>query len=500
MHWRRKTDMKKYILPLMLLPFVAGAQPLSLKDAVSIGLKNSFDIQSEKVLIEVRKEQITQEDAKFDPIVTANAGAKFSDMPTAYAPYNTDYLREKTYSASAGISKLHHAGFTGAFSLSSRRLDTNNPYENLDPSYKTVLRMDLTLPILKNFGKDINATGLKQREIAMQQARLELYSKMVGKTEEIETAYRNLARTTEVLKLNISARELASELLESDRKRFNAGIVPITEVQEAEAAVAVRDEQVVLAKTGVADAMNKLNSLLNPMEYYDELTTEPLAKNWIEVSTGEEYETALKARPDIENLRAELAKQDLTIKYLKNQELPELDVVNTLGVIGLSGSERTDNHFEGNYADSLYDMSDAEGYEAYIGLSFKYPLGQRASKAQTAAANSEKRRAVYRLKNSEVLIKKEIHDAATIITNSKERYEISLTSIRLAETTLEQEMKKLKEGLSDTFRILKFQNDVISAKIRSINALYDYNRGIAMLYKADGTNLDRLGFKIGEND
>lgn len=490
--------MRKLAAILLLTPALLNAQPLTLRDAVATGLKNSFDIQSEQIVVDIRKNQIEESESRFDPAVSADAGAKFSDRPNSYIPYNLDYLRERTYSASAQISKLHKAGFTGAFSLNTKRIDSNNPYEEMDPTYKTVLRMDLTLPLLKNFGKDINGISIKQREIDMEQAKYDLYYKMVQKTAEIETAYRDLTRTKEIYQYSIRAKELASELLASDRKRFEAGIIPITEVQEAEAAVAARDEQVVLAKTNVGTAMNKLNSLLNSIEYYDELTTEPLTESWVDIDTKDEYDTALKARPDLEKLRAELKKQNLTIKYLKNQELPELDVVNTLGLIGLSGREKNDSHFDGQYQDSYYDMADADGYEMYLGLSLKYPLGNRASKARSASANSEKRRAVYKIKNNEVIIKKEIHDAVTIISNSKERYDISLTSIKLAEKTLEQEMKKLKEGLSDTFRILKFQNDVISAKIRSVNALYDYNRGLAMLYKADGTNLDRLGLKLGE--
>lgn len=56
----------------------------------------------------------------------------------------------------------------------------------------------------------------------------------------------------------------------------------------------------------------------------------------------------------------------------------------------------------------------------------------------------------------------------------------------------------MNEGLSDTFRILKFQDDLIDAQIRSVNALYDHSAGLAVLRRAEGTSLDYFGFKLGE--
>jgi outer membrane protein TolC len=50
-------------------------------------------------------------------------------------------------------------------------------------------------------------------------------------------------------------------------------------------------------------------------------------------------------------------------------------------------------------------------------------------------------------------------------------------------------MERLKEGLSDTFRILDFQEDLIEAGIRRTMALADFNQGLANLYRAMGMNL-----------
>jgi outer membrane protein TolC len=53
-------------------------------------------------------------------------------------------------------------------------------------------------------------------------------------------------------------------------------------------------------------------------------------------------------------------------------------------------------------------------------------------------------------------------------------------------------MERFKEGLSDTFRILDFQDDLIGAHIRKTEALVDFNQGLANLYRAIGINLERF--------
>lgn len=48
----------------------------------------------------------------------------------------------------------------------------------------------------------------------------------------------------------------------------------------------------------------------------------------------------------------------------------------------------------------------------------------------------------------------------------------------------------MQEGLSDSFRLLSFQNALIEARIRRATALTDYRKGLALLYKAMGQNLE----------
>ncbi|MCK4425743.1 MAG: TolC family protein, partial [Deltaproteobacteria bacterium] len=171
-----------------------------------------------------------------------------------------------------------------------------------------------------------------------------------------------------------------------------------------------------------------------------------------------------------------------------------------LGANGLSGGDRPTSFADltvsspqiGSYGDSLSRMSDADGYEWYAGLRFSYPLGNRGTQARYRRAGLEKRQAVYRLKRLEETAEKEVKNSLVTVKRSLERVGVAERFEGLAQTTLTQEMERLKEGLSDTFRILIFQNGVIQARIRKTSAIVDFNQGLANLYRAMGNNLERF--------
>lgn len=110
----------------------------------------------------------------------------------------------------------------------------------------------------------------------------------------------------------------------------------------------------------------------------------------------------------------------------------------------------------------------------------------------TRRAGLEKRQAVYGLKRLEETAEKECKNSLVAVKRSLERVGVAERFEELAQTTLTQEMERLKEGLSDTFRILDFQDEVIGAHIRKTWALVDFNQGLANLYRAIGTNLERF--------
>lgn len=474
---------------------------LTLQEVLFRGLERNFDLQAQRLNLPIADEDVTAESARFDLVADAAVSAAAERTPTAAVSFDDAYARRRQYGATLGLGKEFESGLDARLALESSRLSSNAATPGLDPEYRTYLILDFTQPLLRDFGRAVNTTDLRLADQRLEQARYGYLDQTQRLAEELELAYFELARSHEILRLRIESRELARELLAGNRDKFEAGIVPITEVQEAETAGAARDEQVVFARQQMEIAANRLKNLLE-IGHDDPLAavllrTEPLPgieQAWPPLETA--LTTALVERPDLERQRREIASRDIRLAYFENQKLPRLDLEASLGVNGLSGDAEAPATpgalaNRGDYWRSLDQAASSDGYAWFAGLRFDYPLGNRAAAARYRQAGHEKRQALYRLKGLESTVETEVRNALTAVERGFERVQVAERFQQLADITLSQEMERLSEGLTDTFRILDFQTVVIEARVRKANALVDFNTGLSSLFRAMGANLER---------
>ena len=484
---------------------LAGARVLTLQSALAKGIQYNLDLQVEELNIPISKENVTVDKAEFDPVIEMGISSQEKRTPTAIAFSEEDFDLYRETGGDVGIKKRFQFGLESGLSFKTNRSMNNSSVDALRPQYRNILLLDFTQPLLRDFGTGVNTANLRMSQNLVRQTARGYMDRAQRIGEEIELVYYELAEAQEILRYRIESRELARNLLRGNREKFEAGIVPITEVQQAETAMASRDEEVIFARQQVEIVANRLRDLLG-IRPEDPLYKEPFVTEDIPGTeqTFPDFEqtlaTALEKRPDIKRQHLEIAHQDIKLAYYDNQRLPRLDLEATLGANGLSGGDRPTSFTGltvsspqvGSYGDSLSRMSDADGYEWYAGLRFSYPWGNRATQARYRRAGLEKRQAVYGLKRLEETAEKEVKNSLVTVKRSLERVGVAERTVELAETTLAQEMERLKEGLSDTFRILIFQNSVIQARIRKTGALVDFNQGLANLFRAIGTNLERF--------
>jgi len=481
------------------------ARVLTLQSALAGGIQYNLDLQVEELNIPISKEIVTVEKAEFDPVIEMGISSQEERTPTAIAFSSEDFDLYRETGGDIGIRKKFRFGLESQMSFKTNRSMNNSSVDALRPQYRNILLLDLTQPLLRDFGTGVNTANLRMSQNLVRQTVRGYMDRAQRIGEQIELVYYDLAEAQDILRYRIESRELARNLLRGNREKFEAGVVPITEVQQAETAVASRDEEVIFAQQQVEIVANRLRDLLgirpeNPL-YKEPFVTENIPGT---EQTFPDFEqtmaSALEKRPDIQRQHLEITHQDIKLSYYANQRLPRLDLEATLGANGLSGGDRPTSFSgltvsspqEGSYGDSLSRMSDADGYEWYAGLRFSYPLGNRATQARYRRAGLEKRQAVYGLKRLEEIAEKECKNSLVTVKRSLERVGVAERFEGLAQTTLNQEMERFKEGLSDTFRILDFQDDVIGAHIRKTEALVDFNQGLANLYRAIGTNLERF--------
>ncbi|MBU4317651.1 MAG: TolC family protein [Proteobacteria bacterium] len=475
---------------------------LTLREALIRGVENNLDIKVKKSDVYIAGQNVILNQSAFDPLVDASVAVSESQTPTNYSSYGGDFSEDRRKEGSAGISKKLEMGTRGKLSARTNRAVTNSSTTDLQPEYRDSLVLEITQPLLKDFGPSVNTSDVRVAENQKEQAKLLYFAQINEIVKIIEITYYELAKAVQALEYRIESRELALTLLEGNRKKFASGVVPISEVQSAETIVASRDEQILYARQQVEVISDQLKDLLN-LQSDDPLYAMLIVPEKI-VKTEGTYpamdtalEIALVNRPELQAQRLEIQNRDIKLAYYKNQKLPRVDLSGTFGVNGLSGeykpvySSVPPSEYDGNYGDAFSSMMDRDGYSWRAGINVVYPLGNRAAKTLYSLTREGKQQAIYRYKRIESRTETGVKNAMVNANRSMERLFVAETFESLAAVSLDQEMKRLSEGLSDTFRIVTFQANLIEAKIRKITALVDYHKGLSDLYYNMGTILER---------
>ncbi len=490
--------------------FLNNARVIPLRDALARGLEMNLEVQIEELNIPINQEDVEIERADFDPAVEATLFSNERKTPSSSSLTSGGFNINRQTGGNAALRKKYQFGLDSSLSFSASQTANNSRVDGLRPQYPSQLLLNLTQPLLRDFGL-ANTTALRVSENAVEQS-LQAYVDQAQRTaEEIEVSYYNLAEAVSVYQYRIESKNLGLKLLEGNQAKFEAGLAPISEVQETQTALAERDLSLIAARQLVELAESRLKDLLEIREgdplYAETLVTEAIPEEEMKIPALEDALTqAFANRPDLKTQRLVIEQWALQLEYSRNQKLPRLDLLATLGLNGLSGKERSSvnvggaapppNPHTGDFPDSLGNLVEGDGMEWYVGLRVTYPLGNRAAEARYRQSNTQKQQAIYELKALEGKIETEVNNALINAGRSRERLRVAQEYERLAEISLAQEMQRFNEGTSDTFRILDFQDNVIEARIRKLNALVDFHRGLANLYRASGLNLARHGIEV----
>lgn len=481
----------------------AGERALSLRRALALGIARNLDLKLDELQVPIRREEVTAGDAVFDPALEASVFSRDSRRLTGSIFVPGDTVVNQETGGSLGVRKKFVTGLESRLSLESARLEDNSLVNTLAPEYRSMLVLNLTQPLFKDFGIPINTTELRLARNRVSEAVMGYLGRARQIGLQVELAYYELALAESILQLRISSRRLADELLQGNRERFEQGMVSVSEVDEARAARVGRQEAVIAALQKVEIAENRLKDLLeirigDPLHAV-RLTTVPLSDTEVDFpSRNAALTRARQQRMELQRIQVNLDNQEIRLDFLRNQTLPRLDMNATVGLNGLSGGDRGSRVdptrptlLEGEYGDSWDRMLAGDGYEWSVGLRFSYPLGNRAAEARYSQGRIEKRRIAVLIQRVEGQIETEVQNALVSVNRSRERVAVAREFERLAQKTLSQEMERLQMGLSDTFRVLDFQDKLVEARIRAANAVVDFHRGLAGLYRAIGDNLKR---------
>jgi len=477
-------------------------ESISLTDAAVRALRNNLDISLSRHTKESRLTDIVVEQAKFDPTVSVN-GQYLRTI---------DPLNRPVFGATGGqlnqITRFDQRNhvlsvdaatnlITGGNVDVSYRPTRNSVNQDLadgflfNPVWTGGLSFSVTQPLLKNAGIAINQTFIK---VAQNNAVVEQHifrDRVLTVIASVEQNYWELVYARENVKVAQAALKAAEELLASNRAKAKGGVMSVVDVLQAEAAVASRVEQVLIAEKAIRDEEDQLRTLLNPGE--DELrqnvrvTPIDVPVTYLEpLSLEAAIDTAIEQRPEILQAQKHIESSELNKQFARNQLLPTLSVQGMMGLSGL-GSDYG-GAFTRNFSGDFYNYG--------AGLVFSYPLGNRAAVSAYTRRQLEAKNAEITLASVRHQIILGVREAVRRVQTDFKRIETTQSARILAEKQLKTEQERLKVGLSTTRFVLDFQRDLATAQGNELRAIIDYNKSLSNLDRHKATTLERYHLEL----
>jgi outer membrane protein TolC len=376
----------------------------------------------------------------------------------------------------------------------------------INPRYGSAIRLDITQPLLKNFGPKVSRREILMAEDSLDVSRDQLKNVMLETIYLVEEAYWTLVYAIEDYKVKERSLQLGRNLLAKNKKEVEFGQLAPLEILNAEAVVASREADILQAEALIKRYEEVLKTIIN-VAAEGEVSSQRIVPSdkpdfvAREISRDQCLREALDSRPDLRVLKKTIETKDLNLSVARNQTLPGLDLQFSYWSPGLSGDRliyENDSPLlgvvigkeKGSRYDSLRDSLKLLYKNWTIGLTLSLPLSNFLSRAELAYARTDLSQAQTKLKNLEQQVILEVSDAVRSIETNARRVHAYRLARELSEKRLEAEEKKLAVGLSTNYFVLEFQEQLANAQSAELKALVDYNLSLARLEKATGQGLE----------
>jgi outer membrane protein TolC len=319
----------------------------------------------------------------------------------------------------------------------------------------------------------------KEQEIALQTFRQAQFQMMSNAAMSFWDTY-VAERRVEMRRRSV---EIARTVLNDEQERLRFGRSSETRVASADAAVAQRQVQLFAAEQEVVQTRSDMRTFVAGLEDDAKLDIDPNVSLIRQANVPDRMtalEKAFQFRPEYIASKIRADKEDVRIKFAKNNRLPQLDLIASYGINGLSDS------FSNSWADAW-----SKDYETmYAGIEFKMLLGgNKRAKSELTAAQLRKHQALLEIRAAEVSIHTSVDTALHNLATALKQVRAMEGIVRTNERLLEVEMSRYQAGQSNSREVLEIEERLNDAKETLIESQANLQKAMIGLSLAEGTLL-----------
>ncbi len=526
-------------------PFVG----LAIDDAVSMALARNTDLAIAQSNRRIAAFEIVAAKGAYDTTFQVQPSYQVEVQPPV-SPLNSGPnggpITQITAGAQAAFVGQTTTGGSYRIFSSAQRIDSNFLYDGFNPYYETAIGFQFTQPLARN-----RAIDARRRQLALSRVNRDLSDDDAALTasntiDSVLNAYYNLVAAWKNVAIQEDALRQAKAQSESNGRLVRHGAAAPVDVVESDTQVDEFQNDVYSAIQNVASQQNTLKQLLlgnpaDPLWTANLVPTTPISNEIDEPSIDDVVLGALKARPEVAQLREDMREQNVNVAYAKDQTKPQIDLnlgvtengfagnpislsgtplfsvienqVTTLNeLVALSNAANPGSplppinasafntppypHTTGNVGESFGTALRGEFPTYQVSATLSFPLRNREAKANYAT--ELERRAQLQTQEIALIqrVQYEARNAVQMYRSARSRL-VAATAARIAaEKVAASELRKFHAGASTTYLVLQRQVTLANDRGAELQAQSDVQKALVEISRVTGSILPENGVSI----
>jgi outer membrane protein len=523
---------------------------LTLQQAIALALEYNLNLQIVRNDPAIAHERIREAQGVYDPSFSGSFQRGHAETPVAsslqaFFGNTSDRTVDNSWNYGAGLIGVLPYGPSYSSAYTFDHLESTSGIYSLEPQFTGAWTNAVTIPLLRDLYWSTPTYLVERSKLESQISDSAFNSQLQDGVALVEAAYWNLSAARALERSTQKGVDTANDLLEQTKVQYQVGTVSKVLVTQAEAGVAQRESDHIVALNNVHRAQDTLLTAILAPEINDYTTTnirteEPTFVDY-PVDVQAAVEKARANRPELTLAQKQLEEAEISEKYAWNQKLPALDVGGSYSMNGLSGTQKVkagtpvpglpviltptttvpDPNVPGGTLNTPVAIPirpqpdfgfptgawgankgffSGSGFKGWtLGASLSYPLGNDTADAQYTQRRIELRRAKTSLAREEQDVVLSVRTAVRELQSSIDAVKAAQRARIASEETLRAEEERLRLGDSTPHNVLLFQNDLLTAEGNEITQLQLYRTAISALERAQGTLLEARGISV-ENE
>jgi outer membrane protein len=454
-----------------------------------------------------------------DPVLTGTIQLERTTTPEA-TPFasGAPTLNQNTDQYNFNYNQGFITGTQLQVGFQNSRITTNSIFNAYSPELQSTFRATLTQHLLNGFGPGINGRFILEAKNDRRISDSGFRQQILFTVNQIENIYWQLVGDYEDVQAKQRGLEQSSRLASDNRKQLQIGTLAPLDVLNADNQVSTDTQALITSQTALEYQQLLMKQAISRNLSDPGLSSAPVIPtdrvSLLEMPeertpVEELVQKAYANRPEIEQQILNIRNNEITLRAVKNNLLPTVDLYAFYGAAGLGGAKSPycSAEFFGpvacdvptiGYGTVFTNLFNSSGPDKAVGVNVNIPLRNRTAQSLQARAVLEYRQAEMRLEQLYIQVRIQVINGQYALTNDRAAVQAALAAREYNFQSYQAEVKKLRLGASTTANVLQQERNLATAENNVISTEATYAKDRASLEQLLAETLDQYGIQLSE--